>query len=288
MEANRLSDFINLLSSFSSEIAFKILSLYSNNQKSYTLTETAREINEKTSTVKDHLIKLVNATILYKTDKTYNLSNFGSFIINYVKNMEILNRLKMIFGELPAELIPSEFIHEVLPYIEDITVQIDVMKLANISNRILKQIDHDLGKKKVVINMLGWKSLALSEDIIQDFFKGVSLDRDDSIEEFLTNTNFKLIAGKKMLEELNHNPKYRKRLENPDINKNFFIYEEIDTFKFTFFKFNDKIQFFFNEQNKMRHFLVENNPKAIDFFDKVFNYYFNKSIPLADLINKSK
>ncbi|MHA1284606.1 MAG: winged helix-turn-helix transcriptional regulator [Promethearchaeota archaeon] len=54
---------MKLLNSFSSEIAYKILNLYMV-KGGLNLTETAREIREKTSTVRDHLNRLTKTQLI--------------------------------------------------------------------------------------------------------------------------------------------------------------------------------------------------------------------------------
>ena len=62
-------DFFSLLNSISSEIAHKILNLYSENTKGLNLTETSNKIEEKTSTVRDHINRLLAANLIYKKEK---------------------------------------------------------------------------------------------------------------------------------------------------------------------------------------------------------------------------
>ena len=133
-------DFFLLLNSISSEVAYKILNLYSEDSEGLNLTETSNKLNEKTSTVRDHINRLLNNNLIYKKEKIYFLSNFGSFILRYMKHLEIFNKTRKVFGQIPAELIPSDFIQELVPHISDIEIQSDQWQFMSISNRIMDKM----------------------------------------------------------------------------------------------------------------------------------------------------
>ncbi|MHA1335205.1 MAG: hypothetical protein ACTSPW_05580 [Promethearchaeota archaeon] len=280
-------DFIKLLNSFSSEIAYKILNLYMV-KGGLNLTETAREIHEKTSTVRDHLNRLTETQLIYKKNKKYYLSNFGSFILKYLKNLEIFNRTRMVFGQIPAELIPSEFIQELVPFISDIEVQSDQWKFMNISNKIMSQIKEDIGKKDLELKVIGWNSLSLSLEILNNFL-GTSAADEKALNRFLKNMNFYLITDKEILKDIAENPILTKIIRNIKLKERIRICDAVEIFEFTLFKYKNIVQFFLNEKGKLgvgHHFILENKPEAVRFFDNVFNYYYNLSKPLIKYLEK--
>ena len=63
---NEADDFFSLLNSISSEIALRILNLYSEDDIGLNLTETSNRLEEKTSTVRDNLNKLLSTNLIYK------------------------------------------------------------------------------------------------------------------------------------------------------------------------------------------------------------------------------
>ena len=275
------TDFINLLNSISSEIAYKILNLYEA-EKGLTLTNTSKEIEEKTSTVRDYLKRMISSNLIYKKEKKYYLSNFGSFILNNLRSLEVFNKARQIFGQIPAELIPSEFIQKLVFDLKDIEVESDGWQIMYISSNILNQINQDIGKQGNELKILGWKkSLTLSIEIIQKNLTKVSFDIA-SMNKFLEDLNFKLITDQTIIDEINKSKKLKEIVDNTSIKNRIHICENVENFSFTLFKYNKIIQFFLNEENKQ--FLIEDNDQAVEFFNSVFKYYLKRSKPLLEYL----
>lgn len=276
---NEADDFFSLLNSISSEIALRILNLYSENDIGLNLTETSNRLEEKTSTVRDNLNKLLSTNLIYKKEKKYFLSNFGSFILRYMKHLEIFNKTRQVFGQIPAELIPSEFIQELVPHISDIEIQSDQWKFMTISTRIMNKIVADLNSEPGRLRVIGWESLTKALEIMDTFFKTKPID------EFLNAVDFQLISPKEILTDIRKqgNIKIIAQLAGERIR----ICEDIDNFKFILFNYNQIVQFFLSEGGKVGmgyHFVLEDNPEAVKFFENVFQYYLKKSKPLSHFL----
>ena len=142
-----LSDLVAVLSSFSNEISLKILETYHNNRDGLNLTDTSKFIEEKTTTVKDHLTKLMDSNLIYIQEKNYHLSYFGALIFKLIRNIKILNKTRKMFGQVPSDLIPTQFIFKLLPYLEKITVLSNQWAYMNIGNKVIEIIKNDTSKK---------------------------------------------------------------------------------------------------------------------------------------------
>lgn len=279
-------EFFNFLNSFSNRIAFKILKVYSENKIGLNLTDTSMIINEKTSTVKDHLKKLLNAKLIFKSEKLYYLSNFGSYILNILDDLEILNKTSIIFGQIDADFIPSEYISELLPFLKNIPIITNQWQFITISNRMLNQIKAELGNRKIEIKVLGWNSLALGMEIIQNTFNEMDLN-NESIKNLLNEINLELITDKNILKDVENNELINNMIKNPEIKERFQIADNIGRFRFIMMRYNEIIHFFLNEKEEFGigpYFLIENEPGAVEVFDKIFNFFSIHSKPLAEFL----
>ncbi len=282
MSDKNTDDFFQLLNSISTEIAHKVLNLYSENSGGLSLTETSNKIEESTSTVRDHINRLLDANLIYKKEKTYFLSNFGSFILRYMKHLEIFNKTRKVFGQIPAELIPSKFIQELVPHISDIEIKSDQWEFMTISTRLMDKIRADLKKDPGELRVIGWESLTKALEIMQNL---LMKDLDFPYQEFLKLTDFELISNNRILNDILEHKEIRKMAEL--INNRVHICENIEKFEFILFKYKQTIQFFFYEGGKLGmgyHFVLEDNPEAVKFFDNVFNYYLEQSVPLTQFL----
>ncbi|MFX1237476.1 MAG: hypothetical protein ACFFAS_06515 [Promethearchaeota archaeon] len=280
--------FSEILNSFSSPIAIKILKTYSNSNNGINLSHTAELINEKISTVKDHLKKLVKTRILYKINKLYYLSNFGSFIFDLLTEIETLSKTREIFGQLSANMIPSKILLEFLPYIKEIPIISNQWLFLTISNKLLSQIQTELEKKPIELKVLGWNSLVLGFEIIKNSFKQISFDKN-SLIHLLNNLNLILISDKSIIKELldSKNQDLRNIVVNPETKERFQVTENVDRFKFITIRYNDIIHFFLNEKEKMGigpYFIIEKKPGAIEVFDQLFEHFLRLAKPLCDYI----
>ncbi|MFO8019771.1 MAG: hypothetical protein R6U96_14195 [Promethearchaeia archaeon] len=277
------TNFFELLNSLSTEISYKILVLYSEQQEGINLTNTAQLIDEKTSTVRDYLNRLLDVKCIYRINKDYYLSNFGSLILDYLKKMKNYNILRDILGNISAGAIPTNFIEILDPIIQEIEIKSDQWQFMNVSNKLINQIQNDMGQEGIKLKVLGWRSLTLSLNIIQNYFNKVTLERY-SIQQFLENTNFKLISDKGVLKEIHSNEKLKNIVEKTDINEKIYVYEEVENFPYTLIKYNETIQFFLNKGEEMKvgkYFTLENNETAKTFFNEIFDYFKKKSKPLS-------
>ena len=280
---NPHTNFFELLNSLSSEISFKILELYSKNQKGINLTNTAQMVNEKTSTVRDYLNRLLETNSIYRIDKTYYLSSFGLLILDYLKKIKNFNKLGRILGNIDAKSIPIEYIEILEPIVDEIEIKSDQWQFMSVSNQIIGRIQQDIGQQGIELKVLGWRSLSLSMSIIQNYFKKITLERY-SIQQFLENTNFELISDQGILKEIQKIEKLKEVVGKTTIKDKIYVYEEIEKFPYTILNYNEIIQFFLNKGKDMEvgnYFTLENNETAQNFFTKLFGNFKKKSKPLS-------
>lgn len=280
---NPHTNFFELLNSLSSEISFKILELYSKNQKGINLTNTAQMVNEKTSTVRDYLNRLLETNCIYRIDKTYYLSSFGLLILDYLKKIKNFNKLGRILGNIDAKSIPIEYIEILEPIVDEIEIKSDQWQFMSVSNQIIGRIQQDIGQQGIELKVLGWRSLSLSMSIIQNYFKKITLERY-SIQQFLENTNFELISDQGILKEIQKIEKLKEVVGKTTIKDKIYVYEEIEKFPYTILNYNEIIQFFLNKGKDMEvgnYFTLENNETAQNFFTKLFGNFKKKSKPLS-------
>jgi len=196
-----------------------------------------------------------------------------------MKHLEIFNKTRQVFGQIPAELIPSEFIQELVPHISDIEIQSDQWKFMTISTRIMKKIVTDLNDEPGKLRVIGWESLTKALEIMDTFFKTKPID------EFLEATDFQLISPNVILNDIRKQGEIKRvrQIGGERIR----ICEDIENFKFILFNYDQIVQFFLSEGGNVGmgyHFVLEDNPEAVKFFDNVFQYYLKKSKPLSHFI----
>ena len=275
-------EFIELLSSISSQTSYDILNVLTQFTEGLTLTETSNKIDKNTSTVRDNLSRLKDNNLVYKKEKRFYLSNFGSFILRYIRHLEIFNKTRQVFGQIPAELIPSKFIQELVPHISDIEIKSDQWEFITISTGIMDKIRADLKSEPGELRVIGWESLTKAMEIMTNLLmKGIEV----SYPEFLQRTTFELISNMKMVEDISKNKEIQPVAKL--IKDKIHICENISTFEFVLFRYKQTIQFFLYEGGTLGmgyHFVLEDNPEAVKFFDNVFNYYLDQSVPLAHLL----
>ncbi|MBN1802035.1 MAG: helix-turn-helix transcriptional regulator [Candidatus Lokiarchaeota archaeon] len=279
-------DLNEILNSYSNPIAIKILKTHAKTPQGINLSDTANLIGEKISTVKDHLKKLSDARLLYKINKRYYLSNFGSYIIDSLNDLEILTKMSAIFGRLKAHSIPSRLLKKLVPFMKGIQIVSNQWQFMNISNRLLKQIESELGKQPIELKILGWNSLALGIEIIRNNFKTISLD-GDSLKKLLEELNLTLISDKTILKDLKEskNVELNNIIKKSGIKERFQIIDSIDRFSFSIVRYNKIIHFFLNEKENIGlgpYFLIENDEGAVKIIDKIFNHFATLSKPLSN------
>ncbi|TXT55012.1 MAG: hypothetical protein BAJALOKI2v1_710008 [Promethearchaeota archaeon] len=275
-------DLINLLNAFSNKIAYKILYLYHLFPNGFNLTDTSKELDEKTSTVNDHLEKLLDARLIYKEHKEYKLSIFGNYVLNSINKFETLNKLKEILGKLPAQKIPLNFIDDLIPHIDKVEIQTNQWKFMRISNILINQIQSEMKETPVELKILGWKSLSLSLDIIKTYFNNLTL-APQSLQGFFDKTNFELISDKKIIDDIKTNDRIMEILRTTDLKERIMICKNVEKFDFTLLRYKDLIHFFLNEEKKEGinySVFFKNNSGALDFFNKVYAYYLHDSVSL--------
>lgn len=282
-------EFEDLLNAVGSEKTYKILKLYSKRKDGLNLTDTSRKISEITSTIRDHLKKMLETGLIFKEDKKYFLSNFGSFVLSSLEEFRTFNKFRSIFGQIPGEIIPSRFLREFIPHIKNLHVITNQWQFLNVTNEVIENIKSDIDTKKVEMKILGWKSLTLMLDIFQNYFKELS-SSPDSIQKLLDTFDFQLISNMDILEELKKSTQVKDLMKLTNLQKHIHICKEIDNFNFVLFKYNNNVHIFLNKNNRFNfenYFLAQDNLGVVEFYNKVFRYYLDRSIPLSEYIGKS-
>ncbi len=282
-------EFEKFLNTINSEISFKILKLYSKEKNGINLTETARAIGENTSTTRDRLKKLLDSKIIYQEEKNYFLSNLGSYTLTKLENFRKLSKFQSIFGQIPAELIPSEYLEKLIPNLEDTGLIRSQWQIFNIANQVVDEIKSQMDKRKIEMKLLGWNSLTLMIDIFQSYFKEISINTN-SIQNLLNSLDFHLISSRNIILEIKDKPYIRKILDDTTLKDNISICEIVDKFNFVLFKYNQNVHIFLNKNDQFNYdnyFIAENNKSIADFYDDIFNFYLKQSIPLVEFLKKS-
>lgn len=280
MENVKDSNYVELLNSISSEIDFKIINLLVNRPNGLNLTDTANVINEKTSTVRDHLNSLLESKIIYRKEKLYFLSNYGNYVFYNLQKMEEFHKTKEIFGKLSFDVIPAHFLYDLAKDISDVELYSGKWQFMAESNRIFKIIKNSIGKIDNDLRIIGWSGLDLSMSILKNYFPEINP------QQLIKHSNFQLISDKTLLDEIKQKKKIKEIIDETDFVKRTFIWEGEKDFQFTLFKYNSIIQLFLNEEDDSTgHYLVlEDKLSFIKFFDDLFNYYMENARPLSGFI----
>lgn len=281
-------EFEKFLNAINSESTYKILKLYFNNKKGFNLTETSRVIGENTSTTRDRLKKILDSKLIYLDGKNYYLSNLGSYTLNKLENFRRLSKYQSIFGEIPAEMIPTEFLEMLVVNLDDIGLIRSQWQFLNIVNQVVNDIKNDINKQCYELKLLGWKSLTLLFEIFQNYFKEISMNAN-TIQNLLKSFDFHVISSRDIISEINEKPDIRKILDNTTLKENISICEAVDKFNFIVFKYNQNVHIFLNKNNQFnfeQYFISENNKNIVNFYDSLFNHYLKQSIPLVDFLRK--
>ncbi|MFX0072748.1 MAG: hypothetical protein ACFFAO_16820 [Candidatus Hermodarchaeota archaeon] len=288
---NNKTEFGLLLNSISATLSYDILKLYNESKEDYNLTKTAEVLNQSISTIQEYLKKLTNSYLIYKIDKNYKISNFGSYILNELRNLEMINKLAFILGKIPREMIPYEYLHNLIPNLKDIEIEESTWHFMSIINDMFNQFKKGLNSDHTIqeIKLLGWWNLNLDYKMVKTYFKDFSLDIR-SMKTFFEKGKFrfKIITDKKVIDEILEDKNLRQIMELFNMFDNFRIYDT-ECFNFTIIEYSKKVGLFLIEDDDFdmkHHILFENNPAVNQFFEPLFNYYWQKSIPITDFINK--
>ena len=288
---NKSSQFEELLISISSINTYKILKLYNSNNEGWTLTHTAHKLHLPISTIQDYLVKLLNVNLIYKKAKLYYISNFGSFFLRELQDFEIFNNFSQIFGTIPAEMIPSHFIHELIPFLADVEIEEGSWHFMTIINELMTQLKNSLNiaENSFELKILGWWNIDFDFHMLKTYFKDIEMNIE-SMERFFKNSNLniKIICHRKILDEIKEDKSIIELMNHFNLFKDFRIFN-IESFNFTFIKYNQKISLFLIKDNDIdakHHIFFDNNPGMNHFFENLFNYYWKRSDPIADLLDK--
>ncbi len=280
------NEFQILLNSISSTLSLKVLLLYEKNIH-HNLTETSKLLNEPISTIQDNLRKLEKANLIKKNIKNYSITNLGSYILNSLKRFNILSKFIHIFGNLPSESIPSEILYEFLPNFINIETSHKSFDFLQVTKNLMENFLNITKKSEITLEIIGWWDLNLDLQLARLFGIDFNLEKGP-IPPIIKNINFKIITDKSFIENIK---KYDKIFNRFEEEFNFMdrvkIYDENYKFHFTLFKLNHIITFSLVKDNDIdyhNYFIVENNPKISLFFEKLYNYFNNRSKPLKEFL----
>ena len=291
MNNKKNDEFHQFLTSISSVLSYNILKLYFNANCGFSLTETKEKLNESISTVQDHLKRLLSLKIIIKEQKTYVISNFGSFIFTELEKFKIINRVRDFFGQIPDKLIPARFLNELIPYLSDFEIHRTSVQFMDEMHEMMSKMTQQLETGKHNVKVLGWWSLKMDLDFLKTFYKDINLDTP-SMEKLFESVDFKLILTENVVSEMLENEQIIKLTQQVDIFTSaeyIRILEQSEKFNFTIMKSDDYIGFFLiiKDDFDPKHFIIaQNNPGLEKFFNDLFDYYWERSIPLEQCLNK--
>lgn len=287
MANNNNSELNILLNAISSEITYNILKLYEDN--SFNLTDTAKRLNFSVSTVQDNLKKLLQSNLIYLREKEYHLSSFGNYFLSKLKEFEEVNKLRHFFGKVPSKLIPYEFIEEFIPLLKNIKIQETSWHFLNTFNELSAifkdEIEKGLSTRE--INVLGWWDVNFDFEILKAIFPDLTMEYK-SLLKFFKNLKFRLISDKIFAANLINNKIFQEIKQHFDMGQYIRIVEDDIIFNFTIMEFEETISLFMIENNDIdvKHHIFIQNPNSHIFFNDIFNYYQEKSIPLDEYMKK--
>ena len=282
-------DFANLLNSFSNQISLKILKTYERAKAGLNLTDTSKIIEEKNTTVKDHLIKLLDSNLIYVEEKKYYLSYFGALILEQIRNIELLDRTRRIFGHISSDMIPTRFVAKFIPYLKGVEVSTNQWAFMNVGNKLIDIIKNNLGVNKTMLKLIGWNSIQLSLEIMRNSFPNIFTEKD-AMKKMFDDQNLSLITDKSFLKEMDDNNMV-KAMSLPEFKERVLIYPNVEQFNFMLIRYNKYITFFLNtnrEANLGPYFIIKSKkndkPSPIEIFEEIFEYFSKKSKPLVEII----
>ncbi len=289
------SEFVSVLNSFSNNISLKILKTYDCNRNGLNLTDTSQMIEEKTTTVKDHLNRLIDSNLVYIQDKKYYLSYFGELILELIGNFEILNNTRKIFGQLSSGMIPTKFIIKLIPYLKGIKVSSNQWAFMNLGNKIIKIIENTMSKKKIDLRIIGWNSVPIAHEIIRNSFSFNNIAGEkEVIKKICVETNIKIITDKYFLSTIKTDDQNREIYNVPEIKERVLICQNIEKFNFMLIRYNKYITCFLNisqEEGLGPYFIITGKSKeklgVIEIYEEIFEYFSNKATPLSEILDKN-
>ncbi len=287
MVNNNNSDLDILLNAISSETTYNILKLYEDN--SFNLTDTAKELNCSISTIQDNLKKLLQSDLIYLNEKKYHLSSFGNYFLSKLKEFEEVNKLRHLFGKIPLKLIPCEFIEELIPLLKNIKVQETSWHFLNSLNGLLAKFKNEIEKELIIeeIQVLGWWDFNFDFEILKAIFPNLTMEYK-TLSKLFKNLRFRLISDKSFAIDLINNKFFHEMRQHLEIGQYIRIVEDDIKFNFTIMRFEETVILFMieNDDIDIRHHIFIQNPKSHIFFNGIFNYYQEKSIPIDEYIKK--
>lgn len=293
MVDSSVSDLVSVLSAISNEISFKIIKAYEHDRNGLNLTDTSKLIEEKTTTVKDHLTKLMDSNLIYVQDKKYYLSYLGLLILEQVKNIELLNETRKIFGHVSSDMIPPRFLIQLIPYLKGIKVFSNQWAFMNLGNKLIDIMKNNIGENKTVLKLIGWNSIPISLEIIRNSFNNLLTEKMD-MKQFFMDINLSLITDLSFLSNIEDNDQIKEMMLIPEFKERILICQDIEKFNFMLIRYNKYLTFFLNtsqETDLGPYFIIRSKPKgdhhAIKIFEEIFEYFSKKSTPLVDILEES-
>ncbi|MFX1501711.1 MAG: winged helix-turn-helix domain-containing protein, partial [Promethearchaeota archaeon] len=281
MTKNKNSELNILLNAISSEITYNILKLYEDN--SFNLTDTAKQLNFSISTIQDNLKKLLQSDLIYLSEKEYHLSSFGNYFLSKLKEFEEVNKLRHLFGKVPSKLIPCEFIEEFIPLLKNVKIKETSWHFLNTFNELLARFKEEIEKGVTTgeIKVLGWWDINFDFEILKSTFPDMTMEYKSLLNLF-KNFKFRLISDKRFAIDLINNNLFQDLIQNSDMGEYIRIVEDDINFNFTIMEYEDTLSLFIIENNDIdvKHHVFIQNPNRHIFFNDIFNYYQEKSIPI--------
>ncbi len=287
MAKNKNFELNILLNAISSEITYNILKLYEDN--SFNLTDTAKRLNFSISTVQDNLKKLLQSDLIYLCEKEYHLSSLGNYFLSKLKEFEEVNKLRHLFGKVPSKLIPCEFIEELIPLLKNIKLKETSWHFLNSFNELLARFKDEIEKGVFTgeIKVLGWWDVNFDFELLKAIFPDMIMEYK-SLLKYFKNLKFRLISDKRFATDLVNNKYFQDMMQYFDMGEYIRIVEDDIIFNFTIMEYEENLSLFIIENNDIdvKHHIFIQNPNRHIFFNDLFNYYQEKSIPIDEYMKK--
>jgi predicted transcriptional regulator len=274
------SEFETLMQSLSSNLAFQILDLYETKETGYSLTETARTLDHPVSTVQEYLKRFQNTSLIFKKEKKYVLSNFGSYILSELREFKKVSKLNEILGKIPANMIPDDFISVLVKDLSNMKIDINSVDYMSILHETGEKLKTDVEEGDHTFKLMGWWDLEMDLGFFRTIFKELELDIP-TFTRFYEHFDIKLIINENLYEEIENHPKIYEIIRHFSAKEEIIrVYEEFNGCKFSILRYDHYVLFFLIKDNDIdfkNMVFFSKNKNALEFFELLFDYYWEQA-----------
>jgi len=282
MGESKNSKFETLMQSLSSNLSVKILNLYNSEGRGYTLTKTARTLDQPVSTVQEYLKRFQATSLIFKKQKKYFLSNFGSYILSELRKFKKINKLNEILGKIPAKVIPSNFISILIQGLSNMKIDINSVDYMNLLYEMGEKLKKDVEKGDHIFKLIGWWDLEMDLGFFRTFLTELELNIP-TFTRFYEHFDLGLIINEKFYEEIENHQKIYKIINHFNAKEEIMrVHKLFNDCKFSILRYDQNIIFFLIKDNDIdfkNMVIFEKNEKAVEFFELLFEHYWERANP---------